>query len=66
MPSYPSLDISFGALYIGAIIAAMILDAPHVALSTHALYFYLVTHFGDFVTLGAPTWYTCQQSSELR
>ncbi|KAK0433199.1 hypothetical protein EV421DRAFT_1910348 [Armillaria borealis] len=87
MPSYPSLDNSFGALYIGATIAAIlfgvtsleaviyftrfphdwwihrysvatlwILDALHVALSTHALYFYLVTHFGDFVTLGAPTW----------
>ncbi|KAK0474479.1 hypothetical protein EDD18DRAFT_1470670 [Armillaria luteobubalina] len=76
----PSVDTTFGACYIGTIIAAIlfgisnlqtviyykrypndwwvyrysvailwILDTLHVALSTHALYFYLITMFGDLI-----------------
>ncbi|SJL15351.1 uncharacterized protein ARMOST_18844 [Armillaria ostoyae] len=76
----PSVGDTFGACYIGSIIAAMsmsfltlkmviyykryhndwwvyrysvtllwALDTFHVALSTHALYFYLITMFGDLI-----------------
>ncbi|KAK0243606.1 hypothetical protein EDD85DRAFT_976276 [Armillaria nabsnona] len=76
----PSIDATFGACYIGTIIAAIlfgisnlqvviyykkypndwwvyrysvailwVLDTIHVALSTHALYFYLITMFGDLI-----------------
>ncbi|PBK63084.1 hypothetical protein ARMSODRAFT_1024376 [Armillaria solidipes] len=76
----PSVANTFGALYVGAIIAAMLfgitnlqvamyykkypndwwfyrysvvllwaLDTLHVALSTHALYVYMIDMFGDFI-----------------
>ncbi|KAK0221338.1 hypothetical protein IW262DRAFT_1459539 [Armillaria fumosa] len=65
--STSSLGGTFGALYLGATIAAIlfgitnlqvliyykkyfndwVLDALHVALSTHALYFYLIDMFGN-------------------
>ncbi|PBK74121.1 hypothetical protein ARMSODRAFT_1014437 [Armillaria solidipes] len=76
----PSVGVTFGACYIGSIMAAIlygisnlqaviyykrypndwwvyrysvallwVLDTLHVILSTHALYFYLITMFGDFI-----------------
>ncbi|PBK63006.1 hypothetical protein ARMSODRAFT_1024305 [Armillaria solidipes] len=76
----PSVGETFGACYIGSILAAIlygisnlqvviyykrypndqwvyrysvallwVLDTLHVILSTHAIYFYLVTMFGDFI-----------------
>ncbi|SJL16918.1 uncharacterized protein ARMOST_20450 [Armillaria ostoyae] len=78
LEAIPSIDTTFGACYIGTIIAAIlfgisnlqvviyykrypndwwvyrysvallwVLDTLHVGLSTHALYFYLITMFGD-------------------
>ncbi|KAK0445933.1 hypothetical protein EV421DRAFT_1734563 [Armillaria borealis] len=44
----PSIGETFGACYIGSLIAAMVLDALHVAFSTHALYYYMITMFGNF------------------
>ncbi|PBK84117.1 hypothetical protein ARMGADRAFT_1170086 [Armillaria gallica] len=84
----PSLGETFGALYIGATLAAMlfgitnlqvflyyknyfndwwvyrysvallwVLDALHVALGTHALYFYLIDMFGNATgALGKNVW----------
>ncbi|KAK0445938.1 hypothetical protein EV421DRAFT_2034396 [Armillaria borealis] len=76
-PAIPSLGNSFGALFIGAIISAIItnlqtliyykkypndswlyrysvalfwvLDTLHVALGTHALYYYLIDMYGNFL-----------------
>ncbi|PBK62992.1 hypothetical protein ARMSODRAFT_1088795 [Armillaria solidipes] len=84
----PSLHDTFGALFVGAIVATMlfgitnvqtliyykrypndwslfrysvtllwVLDALHVALSTHALYYYLIDMYGNLLdALGNNTW----------
>ncbi|KAF9552153.1 hypothetical protein CPC08DRAFT_302520 [Agrocybe pediades] len=33
-----------------------ILDTTHTAITAHGIYFYLVTNFGNFAVLEAPTW----------
>ncbi|KAF9471997.1 hypothetical protein BDN70DRAFT_515464 [Pholiota conissans] len=38
------------------IIFLWILDTIHLAFTSHGLYFYLVTSFGDYAVLLAPTW----------
>lgn len=83
----PALGKTLGAVYIGAMIAAILfgitilqtaiyyqrfkkdwwvyrysvallwfLDALHVALSTHAVYFYLVENFGNLEVLNDVVW----------
>lgn len=88
LTAVPSLHDTFGALFVGAIVATMlfgitnvqtliyykrypndwslfrysvallwVLDALHVALSTHALYYYLIDMYGNFPgALGNNTW----------
>ncbi|KAK0243648.1 hypothetical protein EDD85DRAFT_804720 [Armillaria nabsnona] len=88
LTAVPSLHDTFGALFLGAIVAAMlfgitnvqtliyykrypndwslfrysvallwVLDTLHVALSTHALYYYLIDMYGNLLgALGKNTW----------
>ncbi|PBK92658.1 hypothetical protein ARMGADRAFT_1030895 [Armillaria gallica] len=64
----PSLGLTFGAAYIGSTMAAinsqmihwsfdiLILDALHVALTTHAFYHYFVDLFGNIITIYDIVW----------
>lgn len=36
-----------------------ILDTTHIALTAHAIYFYLIVNFGNYLVLEAPIWYVC-------
>lgn len=33
------------------------LDTTHIALTAHAIYFYLIVNFGNYFVLEAPIWY---------
>ncbi|KAK0490193.1 hypothetical protein EDD18DRAFT_1109741 [Armillaria luteobubalina] len=97
-PSIPSIGDTFGVLYIGATIAAIlfgitnlqmviyykkypndislyrysvallwILDALHVAFTTHALYFYLIDMFGDLSgAMLHSVWYVSERRRKVQ
>ncbi|KAG2153050.1 uncharacterized protein EDB93DRAFT_1248967 [Suillus bovinus] len=52
------LDIgkTFGALFIGVTIAAVILDALHLALIVHCVYYYLVVNYANVSALSEIVW----------
>ncbi|KAK0432956.1 hypothetical protein EV421DRAFT_1910510 [Armillaria borealis] len=62
----PSLGMTFGSVYIGTTIAAMFLDALHVAFSTHVSYYYLVDLFGNYLTLPHIVWSFKVSHSQFR
>ncbi|KAK0468765.1 hypothetical protein IW261DRAFT_1573510 [Armillaria novae-zelandiae] len=43
-------------VYRYSVTSLWILDALHVVLSTHALYYYLINHFGNFVAIDDVVW----------
>ncbi|KAF8968562.1 hypothetical protein BDZ97DRAFT_1799061 [Flammula alnicola] len=45
-----------GRFFKSGIFTLWILDTLHMAFTAHGIYFYLVTNFGNFEVLAAPTW----------
>ncbi|KAG1748339.1 uncharacterized protein EDB91DRAFT_1344893 [Suillus paluster] len=54
----PQLNLgnTYGALFIGVIFATMTLDALHLALIVHCVYYYLVTNYANIAALPEVVW----------
>ncbi|PPQ68171.1 hypothetical protein CVT26_005777 [Gymnopilus dilepis] len=46
-----TLNNTIGVSYLGSVIASIVLDTVHLAVTTHAVYHYVVSAFGNFAAL---------------
>ncbi|PPQ99278.1 hypothetical protein CVT24_009278, partial [Panaeolus cyanescens] len=59
------LDGTLGAAFLGTLAAAMVLDTVHMGFTTHGLYHYLVTNFGNYTVLVGPTCHATPQDNSV-